>query len=218
MNKYDFANMLNGTLYGKVFSTDIFDLAKKHGLVVIHGISDDLIEIDGALSNELDVYNKLHVEPDELYFSLDKSGEVKYFNTPGEKRIHVIYDKEITWNFETDIENAAFYMLLDKKVYTKGIVINLNDLEDDSNINFKDSIGDWKLKLLKDHIEISFNPEARVYDIKDIVVVKQNDNYVFLYKKDGSYYQIKFEEDAFLSIDLYDAEDDFVDTIGCWTF
>ena len=79
----------------------------------------------------------------------------------------------------------------------------------------------WKLIISFETIIIQKNGEHRVYDIEDIEEVKTEKKcpeYVYLHRADGSYYQVKFDEDNFLVIDLFDKDNEFIDSIGSHVF
>ena len=76
----------------------------------------------------------------------------------------------------------------------------------------------WKLMVNFETIIVQKNGEHRIYDLNDIQDTMHEDEYVTLRMDDGGFYQVKFEEDNFLVIDLYDNEGEFVDTIGNHVF
>ena len=51
-----FAKMIDGCSYGKELTKEQRQLAKENGLVVVYGASDDLMEFDGAIYDEMDCY------------------------------------------------------------------------------------------------------------------------------------------------------------------
>ena len=79
----------------------------------------------------------------------------------------------------------------------------------------------WKLIISFETIIIQKNGEHRVYDIEDIEEVKTEKEcpeYVYLTRADGSYYQVKFDVDNFLVIDIFDKDNEFIDSIGSYVF
>ena len=79
----------------------------------------------------------------------------------------------------------------------------------------------WKLMVNFETIIIQKNGEYRTYDINDIEEVKtekEYPEYVYLHRADGSYYQVKFDVDNFLVIDLFDKDNEFIDSIGSYVF
>ena len=76
----------------------------------------------------------------------------------------------------------------------------------------------WKLTVDEESVTVEKDGEERIYDLEDIVDTMHEDEYVTLRMDDGGFYQVKFGEDNFLVIDLYDNEGEFVDTIGNHVF
>lgn len=71
MNAKELAQMLDGREYGAEISHEEIQLAKTYGLVVVHGASDDLMEICGAINDERDCY-------EGGTFSISKAGILDY--------------------------------------------------------------------------------------------------------------------------------------------
>ena len=61
MTPQQFAQMLNGREYCKEITKEECVLAKQHGLVVMFGGSDDLMEIRGIVDDELSAWDGLTV-------------------------------------------------------------------------------------------------------------------------------------------------------------
>tara|TARA_R110000772_G_scaffold47429_2_gene108415 strand:+ start:213 stop:479 length:267 start_codon:yes stop_codon:yes gene_type:complete len=78
----------------------------------------------------------------------------------------------------------------------------------------------WKLQVNSNElITVTKLGESREYDVEPIERVgHDDDDYVMLYHSDGSFTQVKFEEDDFLVIDKFDEDDEHVDTIGSHVF
>ena len=60
--------------------------------------------------------------------------------------------------------------------------------------------------------------EPRSYDLNDIESMKHEDDYVYLNKSDGNFYQVKFEDGNFLVIDEYDDYGNHINDVGCHVF
>jgi hypothetical protein len=131
ITKEQMAQMLNGCEYGSEMTKDQEDLAKLHGLVVVFGASDDLMEMRGAIDDEFrtEVFltKKGEVEPCE--------DDCKHFRRAIAKaqRIKGKFGKT-GWMFDTDIPHATFNILEDgdgdddKEQYCKGIVFHIDSL------------------------------------------------------------------------------------------
>ena len=101
----EIADRLNGMEYGKEP-----DIGKnENNIVVVFGLSDDLMEFRGAIDDELDCYN----------------GTTAHINSNG------LFHKEedYSWTYKTDIPHSTFDILEDGEKYCRGIVFALDELE-----------------------------------------------------------------------------------------
>ncbi|MCK0547871.1 hypothetical protein KJW28_09250 [Pseudomonas syringae pv. aptata] len=103
----------------------------------MYGASDDLMEFDGASSEEIDCYDggTAHVDrqgvlPDRD--SLEDDEEIAKYaaRKKGAKAIEALWCKETgySWTYQTDIPHATFEVLEDGEHYCRGIVFSLTDL------------------------------------------------------------------------------------------
>ena len=144
MTKEELALALNGCQVGEEINDETHELAKKNGLVVVYGASDDLIEFAGAFHDEVYAWNgaKIRVnkegvmvskcEPDCPYFIEElKKG----------KSIQAIWGSNgVSWRYETEIEHAEFEVLEDDEVYCRGIVFHVDDIFKTVKINIVGSV------------------------------------------------------------------------------
>lgn len=139
MNKEKFAAMLNGREYRNEITKDEAAQAKAAGLVVVYGASDDLMEFDGSLYDEVGVY-------DGGYALVDANGVLDRSQIDGDddeaiadfvarkktaRTIEAIWSKagnEAAWTYKTDIPHAIFEVLDEGDTYCRGIVFSLSDL------------------------------------------------------------------------------------------
>lgn len=115
------AKELNGIEYRD--SIPNIKAAKDNKLLIIHGASDDLVIIDGFITEQLDAY-------DGLEFYLSSNGEISLNDGIGGELIEAIFSPEYldtTWLFETEIPHATFDIMEDGELYCRGLVIDLNE-------------------------------------------------------------------------------------------
>lgn len=113
--------------------------AKEAGLVVIFGASDYLVEIRGAVHDELDAFGGTSFQMDaqgvipeerdddwsdpemELYLTRKKLGG---------RKIRALWcpNDEHSWAYQTAIPHATFDIVEDGNVYCRGIVFNVEEL------------------------------------------------------------------------------------------
>lgn len=128
MTKEELAGLINGREYRKELSGEECREARKSGLVVIFGASDDLCEFEGAASNELDCYDggEFVLFEDGKVFDIEEEveGKNKHVNIKAE------WCKDgYSWVISVEgIPFAPFDILEDGEKYCRGIVIDLADI------------------------------------------------------------------------------------------
>ena len=122
------ANRITGRQYGSELEKDEEEWAKKNGLVVVFGASDDLAELRGAIDDEFDCFGGGEIVLDTNGVNIDgKTGE--YF---GRNIIKVLWsDDEDTyyWQYKTDIPHRTFEIFEGDIPYCLGIIFAMKDLE-----------------------------------------------------------------------------------------
>jgi hypothetical protein len=136
MTPQELATMLNGAEYP--FKLWKEHEAAKHGLVVVYGASDDLIEFEGAIDDEAGAYGGDPIcfdkeGPLEAWETLDKDVEDDvraYFKRKDNHRtITPIWSEgEYSWQYQTEIPHATFDIMDDGEKYCKGIVFHIDSL------------------------------------------------------------------------------------------
>lgn len=142
MNKLtakEFASRLNERKIHYEITRGEADVAMFNRLVVLYGASDDLMEFDGAIDEEIDCY-----EGTTVY--LDKQGNIvhraDYEDLDDYTPDYIIPDltktKYITsiwnntgnpcWYYSTDIPHETFDIMKDGEVFCRGIVFSMDDL------------------------------------------------------------------------------------------
>ncbi len=138
MTKELLAARLTGRGIGEEIAAVEEQQAKKAGLVVVFGASDDLMEFRGAISDEIGAWNGAQAQIDKEGLlperdSIDDDDELeKYFaRKRGRlKSIDALWCKEpnYSWTFKTDIPHATFEIVEDGEPYCRGIVFALTDV------------------------------------------------------------------------------------------
>jgi hypothetical protein len=152
LTKELFAEKLSGRQYNDEITREEVELAEENNLVVIFGASDDLIELNGAISDEFDLGDSIFItkngilqrEDDKIcpYFEKIRDEMIKN-KTAVEIKAHwdgenvdSEYFKSIgepTWcyTFDTSIISAATFDIFDnQEYYCRGIIIDLDDLKE----------------------------------------------------------------------------------------
>jgi hypothetical protein len=140
MNAKELAEKLTGMEYPVRIPKELVAEAKANGLVIVYGASDDLMEFEGAIYDEVGVYdggteritpagvkqsweNLDHDDIDAMrnWFATENTG----------KEIEALWCKEgnYSFTFKTDIPHETFEVVEDGQPYCRGIVFSLADLE-----------------------------------------------------------------------------------------
>lgn len=135
LTKEELAARLNGREIGAEATPQDALQAKNAGLVIVYGASDDLMELEGAITDEVDCYEggaallhrggllDSHEECDCKFCGYEKLSKAC-------AEIEAVWnDKDgYAWSYQTTIPHAAFDILEDGEKYCRGIVFNLADL------------------------------------------------------------------------------------------
>lgn len=127
MNKEQLAEQLNGNEYGSEHTKEQALLAKKNGLVIVYGQSDDLIEFEGAVYDEVGMY-----EGGEITIN---SGVAPEFTEDGDitDSLNLIRadwapDETLSWRLTANFPFAKFVVNEDGEPYCEGFVFDIKDL------------------------------------------------------------------------------------------
>jgi len=137
MTPAELAEKLSGAAYGKVVSREVAAEAKAAGLVIVYGASDDLMEFDGAIYDELGAYDggtawvdTKGLLPDRESIEDDDELRDYFAREPNAVRIDAVWNEEgYSWIYRTEIPHATFEVADDSEPYCRGIVFRLADAQ-----------------------------------------------------------------------------------------
>lgn len=134
----ELADKLDMTEYPCRLSKEVIEFAKANGLVIVYGASDDLMEFEGAIRDELGIYDGGTALVDaegvlpENSDDLDTDEEIaRYHYRKGKaKSIEALWCEEgdYSWTYRTEIPHATFEIVEEGAPYCRGIVFALADL------------------------------------------------------------------------------------------
>ena len=138
MTANELAAKIDGREYGYEMFSDVKAEAKQNDLVIVYGMSDNLIEFEGAINDEAGVYygGEIEVTPDGIFKG--PNCECGKFACPyyreaikNVKKIKVLWCKtdDAYWTYETAIPHSTFRIMEDEEVYCIGIVFSVEDLK-----------------------------------------------------------------------------------------
>jgi len=139
MTKEELAARLNGSQYPvhRAITSDLRQAAKAAGLVIVYGASDDLMEFDGAVYDEVGCYDGGTVRVDARGVlpyrdCLETDEEIVQYTARKQtaRAIEALWCKVVgySWPYKTDIPHATFEVVEDCEPYCRGIVFALADL------------------------------------------------------------------------------------------
>lgn len=133
MNIQDVADLLNGIQYGdeyKVLTREFCRELKREGIVVVTGYSDDLVEFNGAVQDELGTYDH-YFDSNGLIRNECDCEDCPYFA----RLVKKYYVKpvwcetdEYSWTYDTNIPHVTFDVMEDDDKYCRGMVFKLSYL------------------------------------------------------------------------------------------
>ena len=129
----EWAALLNGREYRSEVTKEEASQAKADGVVIVFGASDDLMEFEGAIYDELDCYGgrEVAVTKDGLPVNKCPDRDCPYFMASQDHapKIESIWDTEgYSWVYKTDIPHETFDILEDGEKYCRGIVFRLDEV------------------------------------------------------------------------------------------
>lgn len=126
--KYIASRLTENATYREI-PAELVEYAKEHGIVIVYGASDDLMEFDGAIYEEIDAYEGTTAYLDENGLIENECEEdCPYFKEKLKNAKHKIKavwcgkDRNHTWSYDTDILHETFEILNNDEKYCLGIV------------------------------------------------------------------------------------------------
>jgi len=116
--------------------------AKESGLVIVYGVSYDIMELEGAIEDEADVYmgGTVYFDENGILANGCTDENCKHFNEAKKraKKIEAVWHEDkneaLAWTYETDIPHAEFNIFdHDRTLCCVGIVFSINDLKQTNN-------------------------------------------------------------------------------------
>lgn len=131
MDIKEFARSISGKEYGyPQFTKGEIETAKENGFVIVYGVSDDLIEFEGAIQDEDGCFDggKVCFNKNGVYcYGEDEKNYPNWINAvcDGDTDEN---GKLIAWTYETDIPHETFVIYEGGEPYCRGIVFSVDDL------------------------------------------------------------------------------------------
>lgn len=138
----EIAQKLHGMGYPLRIPKDVQDEAKAAGIVIVYGRSDDLMEFDGAVSDEVSAWDGTTALVDAKgvlpsWESLQDDGDESRHADYHARKPHVVGIEAVwcpkdmpgtSWAYKTAIPHATFDIMEEGDIYCRGIVFALADI------------------------------------------------------------------------------------------
>jgi hypothetical protein len=133
MDIFEFAKRLDGRSIGCELTRADSKLAEELGFVAVYGGSDDLMEFEGAIHDEVDCYEGGRAFIGS-YGLFEECIDDCVYSKEAKEKYRVIkalwcVEDGYSWTYETDIPHATFEIVDDDEPYCRGIVFDLKNLD-----------------------------------------------------------------------------------------
>ncbi len=132
----ELAKELNGNQCGDELTDEQEKQAIKSGMIVIVGCSDDVVQMMGAVDNEVGAYNGATIYFDRygLLINACNDDDCPYHEDQREKAktVNAFWCKpkqDFPWTFETEIPHETFDIFEDGEPFCKGIIFEMESLK-----------------------------------------------------------------------------------------
>ena len=129
----EFTKKLNNVEYEDLYRVikENTKFAKENNIVIVYGISDDLLEMEGAFFEEYSAFDGTKIYADLEKGLFVQEDDIKELENKTKNDfpyyLNAFWCKnEIPWTIETNIPHKTFDILEDKEIFSRGIVFFLN--------------------------------------------------------------------------------------------
>ena len=137
MNAKELAEKLDGREYRSEITREECDQAEEHGLVVMFGASDDLVELRGAIDDEIDVWDGttflIGVDGRPENPCEEGDGCPNFKKLIGQMELTTIKavwcaEEQPPWTYELEIPHETFRIFEDGELSCIGVVFELESI------------------------------------------------------------------------------------------
>ena len=138
MTKEGLAAAITGAEYPFHLEKDLARQAREAGLVVVYGASDDLMEFEGAIREEVGAFEGTTVWlSEDGLFDIDACADkCPHFESAFQhvreygQALHAVWGKNgYSWQYQARIPHSTFEIMEEGEKYCRGIVFRLTDVE-----------------------------------------------------------------------------------------
>ena len=138
MTEHELARLLDGNEVGSEVTPHDAAIAKAANLVIIYGASDDLVELQGAIEDEVGAYGgaEIYITKAGVVSTPEcGNGECKYFAALRESATKITAKWNDSdgpcWKIDTEHIGGAPFLIFEEdsdEVFCEGLVLSLNEL------------------------------------------------------------------------------------------
>ena len=134
MTRDEAAAKLDGNQYREEGSKELWTAMKAAGLVAVYGASDDLMEFNGAIMDEVGAWNggTAYLNREGLIVNDCRNHDCPHYKKAlkmAPATIKAIWDSNgFSWQYETALPHSKFIIKEDDGLYCEGIVFALADI------------------------------------------------------------------------------------------
>ena len=133
MNKEKLAKLITGSNYPFRLNKKLKELISNTNLIIVYGLSDDLMEFEGAIRGEINCFGggTAYFHKYNLIKNECEDSDCCYFRkiVENKPKIKAIWNRDnILWTYKTDICHSTFDIIKDNEIYCRGLVFNQNDI------------------------------------------------------------------------------------------
>lgn len=132
MNAKELAKLLNGRQYRHEITKEESLIAAASGLVVIYGYSDDNIEFNGAMTDEIGMWKGGSISINKKDLSISKVRNRKELSIPPSEGETIVIaadwyksGTDYSWYLSTDVPHECFDIMEDDEKFCRGLVIQI---------------------------------------------------------------------------------------------
>ena len=129
MELKEFARLINGRQYDyQMFTKEELQLAKDNRIVIVTGASDDLVELEGAITDEGGCFEggKIYVKAipnGGIVYNCERSDVFSFTAKWCEEKDE--NGNTISWTYDVPIEHDTFMIYEDDEPYCRGFVFRV---------------------------------------------------------------------------------------------
>lgn len=129
-------SIIDNVEYPPRFTRSFIRQVESSGIVIVYGLSDDLLEFQGAIDDEIGacdgvevLVSKNGVLPARDDIDTDEEMAQYLEDKANGQAVEAIWGNDVSWTIKTNIPHEKFHIMEDGEVYCLGVVFKMDDLK-----------------------------------------------------------------------------------------